>query len=56
MCDRIKFGFVVDYIDFCLINFAIFNVADCFVVVGVILLAIYVIMAEMKEKKENGKA
>lgn len=56
LIDRVLIGSVTDFFDFCLINFAIFNVADCFVVVGVILLAIYVIMAEMKEKKENGKA
>ena len=31
MIDRIVLGYVVDFIDFTLINFAIFNVADVFV-------------------------
>ena len=41
--DRIFRRFVIDFLDFCLINFPIFNVADCFVVVGAILLAIYIL-------------
>ncbi len=41
--DRIVRGFVVDFLDFHLINFPIFNVADCFVVVGAILLAVYIL-------------
>ncbi len=34
MIDRVANGFVVDFIDFRLINFAIFNGADSFVCVG----------------------
>lgn len=41
--DRIRLNYVVDFFDFRLINFAIFNVADSFVVVGAILLGIAVI-------------
>ncbi len=51
LIDRIITGEVVDFFDFCLINFAIFNVADCFIVVGVILMLIYCILEEIKEKK-----
>ncbi|MDO5479340.1 MAG: signal peptidase II [Clostridia bacterium] len=51
LIDRILTGEVVDFFDFCLIDFAIFNVADCFIVVGVILMLIYCFVAEMKEKK-----
>jgi len=40
MIDRIGQGYVVDMIDFRLINFAIFNVADSFITVGTILFAI----------------
>lgn len=52
LIDRIATGAVVDFFDFRLINFAIFNVADCFVVVGVILMAIYYIKEEKTKKEE----
>ena len=51
--DRIYRGYVVDFFDFCLINFPIFNVADCFVVVGAVMLAVYLIFSEYQ--KENRK-
>lgn len=38
LIDRIRFNFVVDFLDFRLIRFAVFNVADSFIVVGSILL------------------
>ena len=38
LTDRIRFGFVVDFISFVLIHFPVFNVADCFVVVCTLLL------------------
>jgi len=38
LIDRIRFDYVIDFFDFTLINFAIFNIADSFVVVGTILL------------------
>lgn len=40
MIDRFRFDFVVDFISFVLINFPIFNVADCYIVVFTILLFI----------------
>ena len=54
MIDRVIYegNFVVDYIDFRLINFAIFNFADICVVCGTILLMIYFIF----EEKLVGKA
>lgn len=55
LIDRVMTGAVVDFFDFCLINFAIFNVADCFVVVGVILMAIYFITDEVKANGKTGK-
>ncbi len=41
MIDRIRFDYVVDFISFVLIDFPIFNVADCCIVCGVIVLAIF---------------
>ncbi len=56
LIDRIIKGEVVDFLHFKAIEFPIFNIADCFVVVGVGLMIIYCIKAEIKEKemKKNG--
>ena len=40
MIDRIRFGYVVDFIYFILIDFPIFNVADIYVTVGSLLLVL----------------
>ena len=39
--DRIAHGYVVDMFDLMLFSYPVFNLADCFVVVGVILGAVY---------------
>lgn len=49
--DRVRYNYVIDFIYFKLINFAIFNIADACVVVGAILLCIYVIF--FHDKYEN---
>ena len=41
MIDRLCRGYVVDMFDLEFMNYPIFNLADCFVVVGVILGAVY---------------
>ena len=41
LIDRIANGYVVDFLYFRLINFPIFNFADCCVVVGAVLLLIF---------------
>ena len=51
LIDRILLGYVIDFLYFSLIDFPIFNMADCFVVVGAILLFIFV-MFGMKEYEE----
>lgn len=50
LIDRIARGYVVDYIDFRLINFAVFNFADCCVVVGTILFAAYILFIDGKDR------
>lgn len=46
-------GLVVDFIDFRLINFPVFNVADICAVVGAGLFAVSVIVCEIRENKEK---
>lgn len=41
--DRVSVGYVVDFLYFKLINFAIFNIADSSLVIGSILLSIYLL-------------
>ncbi|MGK7957226.1 MAG: signal peptidase II [Crocosphaera sp.] len=38
--DRFLFGYVVDFLDFRLINFPVFNLADVFINIGIIFLLI----------------
>ena len=52
--DRIAHGFVIDFIDVQFMEYPTFNVADCFVVVGAILLCICVLFFDKKED-EVGK-
>ena len=51
MIDRISLKYVVDFIDFRLINFAVFNGADSFVCVGAGLLILAMILDIIKEAK-----
>lgn len=43
LIDRIFQGYVIDYVEIRLFRFAIFNFADCCVVIGAVLLLIYII-------------
>lgn len=52
--DRIRLGYVIDYIEVRLFNFAIFNFADICVVLGAICLVIYVCFIESKSEKQHG--
>lgn len=56
--DRLRLGYVIDLFDFRLINFAIFNVADVFVVGGGIMSVIYFLFMDEKLQKAEaaGKA
>jgi signal peptidase II len=51
LIDRIVQGYVVDLFQFTFVNFAVFNVADIFVVGGVLLLAISMIRIEIRAAK-----
>lgn len=52
--DRVFLGYVRDFIKLDFINFPVFNVADSLLVIGVILLAIYILF--YNGSYENGKA
>ena len=56
MIDRFASGFVIDFIDFRLINFWVFNVADSFVCIGCGLLILSLILGEIKTRKEKKAA
>lgn len=46
--DRIFRGYVVDMIDVNFFNYPVFNIADCYIVVGAILMCVYVIFLDNK--------
>lgn len=51
MIDRTALGYVVDFIDFRLINFAVFNGADSFVCVGAGILMLSLILQLIEEQR-----
>ncbi len=51
--DRVKLGYVVDFFDFELINFPIFNVADIFVVISMISAIILLIFVYNNEELDE---
>ena len=56
MIDRCVLKYVIDMLDFRLINFAVFNVADSFVCIGVGMFALQVILEEIAEMKKEKAA
>ena len=55
MIDRASLGYVVDFIDFRLINFAVFNGADSFVCVGAGLMILALVL-EIREESRKLRA
>lgn len=55
LVDRIIYGYVIDYLDFKIINydFPIFNIADICIVISIILIGIIVIVGEINEGNKN---
>lgn len=51
LIDRVRLGYVVDYLDFHIVWSYVFNLADCFVVIGTVLLCIYIITSEEDKKQ-----
>ena len=55
MIDRVRLGYVVDMIQTDFITFPVFNVADCFITCGCILLTIHLIFFNKEFWKEEKK-
>lgn len=56
LIDRIfRNGLVIDYIEVKLFHFAIFNFADCCVVIGIVLFIFYVLFVDTEKNKLNDK-
>ncbi len=53
MIDRIRMGYVVDMIRLEFMDFPIFNVADCFITCGCILLMVHLLVFNKEFWKEN---
>ena len=56
LIDRAVFGWVTDMFQTTFMDFAVFNVADCCITVGVPLLFLYVMLYVGKEEKKEGGA
>lgn len=50
--DRTNLGYVIDFISFVLIDFPIFNVADCYVTCGVIAMCIMILFVFKEDDLE----
>ena len=55
MIDRLRLGYVVDMIETEFISFPVFNVADCFITCGSILLLIHLFLVNKEFWKEDKK-
>lgn len=55
MIDRLFRGYVVDMLEVTFINYPVFNIADCFVVIGAILISVYILFIYKEPKKESLK-
>ncbi len=55
LIDRIRLGYVVDYLEIKFFRFPVFNIADMAVVIGSIVLVIYIMFIELKTKSEKSE-
>ena len=55
MIDRLRFGYVVDMIETQFIEFPVFNVADCFITCGCIVLIAHLALCNREFWKEDKK-
>lgn len=55
LLDRVAKGYVVDFLDFRLIHFPVFNVADIAICVGVVLFAIDLLLRDGEKDSKEGE-
>ena len=55
MIDRIRLGYVVDMLKTEFMTFPVFNVADCFISVGTVLLCLFVFLEDRKKPAGEGR-
>lgn len=55
MIDRVRLGYVIDMIEVEFMNFPVFNVADCFITCGCILLMLHLIFFNKEFWKDEKK-
>ncbi|MGN1348130.1 MAG: signal peptidase II [Acutalibacteraceae bacterium] len=53
LIDRIRLGYVIDFINVLFVDFYVFNFADCLVTVGAFLLIFYEIYSLIKDSKKK---
>lgn len=53
LIDRVRFGYVVDFIEPTFMNFAVFNIADCAVTCGAVSLIAYLVVDMIKDSKQS---
>ena len=55
MIDRVRMGYVVDMIETTFMDFPVFNVADCFITCGCVLLMIHLVLFNKAFWKDDKK-
>lgn len=55
LIDRMRLGYVIDFINVLFVKFYVFNFADCLVTVGAFLLIFYEIWLMFKDSKKKGE-
>ena len=55
MIDRVRMGYVVDMIETTFMDFPVFNVADCFITCGCVLLLLHLVFFNKEFWKEEKK-
>ncbi len=53
LIDRVVFGYVRDFIDISFMRFPVFNIADCAVTVGAVMMVLYIMVEEHRRSEED---